>query len=122
MRSLLLMLVCGAALAQPYPTKPVRIMVGASAGGVESLRRLVGAIDPEFAGIVFVVLHLPTNAHSFLPKILSRAGTLPAPLSVYMLRTVWRQTLLLAHNMIVYIGVLAIFFNSLDGPYSQMRP
>ncbi|MFD9890937.1 ABC transporter permease [Amycolatopsis sp. NPDC059027] len=43
---------------------------------------------------------------------------LPAPLSVYALRTVWRQTLLLAHNMIVYVGVLAIYFTALDAPYS----
>lgn len=46
---------------------------------------------------------------------------LPAPLSVYMLRTVWRQTLLLAHNMIVYVVVLVIFFNSLDGEYSLTK-
>jgi ABC-2 type transport system permease protein len=43
---------------------------------------------------------------------------LPAPLSVYMLRTVWRQTLLLAHNLIVYVAVLAIFFTALDHQYS----
>ncbi|MEV6879002.1 ABC transporter permease [Amycolatopsis sp. NPDC051128] len=43
---------------------------------------------------------------------------LPAPLSVYMLRTVWRQTLLLAHNMIVYVVVLVIFFSALDNRYS----
>ncbi len=43
---------------------------------------------------------------------------LPAPLSVYMLRTVWRQTLLLAHNMIVFVGIVAIFFSALDIPYS----
>ncbi|MEV6897852.1 ABC transporter permease [Amycolatopsis sp. NPDC051372] len=43
---------------------------------------------------------------------------LPAPLSVYVLRTVWRQTLLLAHNMIVYFVLLIIFFGALDGPYS----
>jgi len=43
---------------------------------------------------------------------------LPAPLSVYVLRTVWRQTLLLAHNMIVYVAVLAIFFAALSKPYS----
>jgi len=43
---------------------------------------------------------------------------LPAPLSVYMFRTVWRQTLLLAHNMIVYVVVLAIFFTSLNHEYS----
>ncbi|HEY3468538.1 MAG TPA: ABC transporter permease [Amycolatopsis sp.] len=43
---------------------------------------------------------------------------LPAPLSVYVLRTVWRQTLLLAHNMIVYVAVLIIFFNALSHQYS----
>ncbi|MFE0022890.1 ABC transporter permease [Amycolatopsis sp. NPDC059021] len=43
---------------------------------------------------------------------------LPAPLSVYALRTVWRQTLLLAHNLIVYVIVVAIFFATLDNPYS----
>lgn len=47
---------------------------------------------------------------------------LPAPLSVYMLRTVWRQTLLLAHNMIVYVVILVIFFSALDGPYSLGSP
>jgi ABC-2 type transport system permease protein len=43
---------------------------------------------------------------------------LPAPLSVYMLRTVWRQTLLLAHNLIVYVVILVIFFSALGNPYS----
>jgi two-component system chemotaxis response regulator CheB len=53
------------------------VVVGASAGGVEALRRLIGAIDADFAGVMFVVLHLPTKAHSALPSILSRAGRLP---------------------------------------------
>ncbi|MGW4832030.1 ABC transporter permease [Amycolatopsis sp. SB7-3] len=44
---------------------------------------------------------------------------LPAPLSVYVLRTVWRQTLMLAHNLIVYVIVVAIFFTSLDQPYAM---
>ena len=39
---------------------------------------------------------------------------LPAPLSVYVLRTVWRQTLMLAHNLIVYVIVVAIFFGALE--------
>jgi ABC-2 type transport system permease protein len=34
---------------------------------------------------------------------------LPAPISVHVLRLVWRQTLFFAHNMIVYFVVLAIF-------------
>ncbi len=46
---------------------------------------------------------------------------LPAPLSVYVLRTVWRQTLLLAHNLIVYVGVLAIFFSALNKRYSLIE-
>jgi two-component system chemotaxis response regulator CheB len=53
------------------------VVVGASAGGVEALRRLIGALDPDFDGSMFVVLHLPSNAHSALPAILSRAGPLP---------------------------------------------
>jgi ABC-2 type transport system permease protein len=43
---------------------------------------------------------------------------LPAPLTVYALRTVWRQTIMFAHNMIVYAIVLGIFFVYLDQPYS----
>jgi ABC-2 type transport system permease protein len=42
---------------------------------------------------------------------------LPAPLTVYALRTVWRLSLMLAHNMIVYVVVLAIFFGTLRQPY-----
>jgi ABC-type polysaccharide/polyol phosphate export permease len=34
---------------------------------------------------------------------------LPAPLSVHVYRLVWRQTLLFAHNMIVYAVMLVIF-------------
>lgn len=35
---------------------------------------------------------------------------LPAPLSVHILRLVWRQTLLFAHNLVIYFIVLAIFW------------
>jgi ABC-2 type transport system permease protein len=44
---------------------------------------------------------------------------LPAPLSVYVLRTVWRQTLLLAHNLIVYVLVVAVFFTSISHEYTM---
>lgn len=46
---------------------------------------------------------------------------LPAPLTVYVLRTVWRQTLMLAHNLIVYVIVVGIFFTSLDHPYNLAK-
>ena len=42
---------------------------------------------------------------------------LPAPLSVYALRTVWRQTLMFAHNLIIYVIIVGIFFTGLDHPY-----
>jgi ABC-2 type transport system permease protein len=38
---------------------------------------------------------------------------LPAPLTVYALRTVWRLTLMFAHNMLVYFVVAAIFWTDL---------
>jgi ABC-2 type transport system permease protein len=38
---------------------------------------------------------------------------LPAPITVYALRTVWRQTLLLAHNLLVYVVIVIVFWASL---------
>jgi ABC-2 type transport system permease protein len=39
---------------------------------------------------------------------------LPAPVSVHVYRLVWRQSLLFAHNMIVYVVMLVIFPQPLD--------
>ena len=39
---------------------------------------------------------------------------LPAPISVHVYRLVWRQTLLFAHNLIVYAVMLVIFPQPLD--------
>ena len=54
------------------------IVIGASAGGVEALSRLVQELPPGLAAAVFVVIHIPTYATSMLPEILSRHGRLPA--------------------------------------------
>jgi len=54
------------------------IVVGASAGGVESLVQLVGGLPARFDAALFVVLHLPVDAQSHLPSILARAGPLDA--------------------------------------------
>jgi len=54
------------------------VPIGASAGGVEALSYLVGQLPPDVPASVFVVVHVPSNAHSMLPRILSRAGRLPA--------------------------------------------
>ncbi|SFR16405.1 ABC-2 type transport system permease protein [Lentzea waywayandensis] len=43
---------------------------------------------------------------------------LPAPITVHVMRMVWRQVLFLLHNLAVYAVVLAIFFTSLNHPYT----
>lgn len=37
----------------------------------------------------------------------------PAPVSIHVLRTVWREFLLFLHNMVIYFAILAIFFSSI---------
>ncbi len=46
--------------------------VGASAGGVDALIRLVAGLDPQLQAAVLVVLHQSSAAPTVLPEILSR--------------------------------------------------
>jgi len=54
------------------------IAIGASAGGVETLREVVSALPGDLSAPVFVVLHIPPFVASSLPQIISRAGPLRA--------------------------------------------
>src|SRR3954453_7305806 len=58
------------------------IVVGASAGGVEALERLVAGLPRELPASIFVVLHLLPSGASLLDSILSRAGPLAATAAV----------------------------------------
>lgn len=53
-------------------------VVGASAGGVEAIERLVAGLPANLGACVLVTLHTSPTARSGLPRILSRAGRLPA--------------------------------------------
>jgi two-component system chemotaxis response regulator CheB len=54
------------------------IVIGASAGGIEALRVLVGALPSNLAASIFLVLHTSPESPGVLPAILNRAGGLAA--------------------------------------------
>jgi two-component system, chemotaxis family, protein-glutamate methylesterase/glutaminase len=58
------------------PTHDI-IVVGASAGGVETLIELVAGFSMPFQGSLFIVLHIPADAPSALSHILARYCVLP---------------------------------------------
>ena len=54
------------------------IGIGASAGGVEALSRIVCGLPPDLSASIFIVLHVSPNSPSLLPVILNRNGPLHA--------------------------------------------
>lgn len=58
------------------------VVIGASAGGVDALMRVVRGLPADLPAAVAVVLHLPPDATSNLPAILERVGRLPAQTAV----------------------------------------
>jgi two-component system, chemotaxis family, protein-glutamate methylesterase/glutaminase len=53
------------------------VVVGASAGGVETLKRVVAGLPPNLPAAVCIVLHIAPESPSALARILQRAGELP---------------------------------------------
>lgn len=53
------------------------IVIGASAGGVEALTRLVSRLPARLPAAIVVVVHFPAGGTSVLPRILERSGPLP---------------------------------------------
>src|SRR6516164_1360754 len=54
------------------------VVVGASAGGVEAIGRMLKQLPPKFPAAVLVTLHVPALGQSRLPEVFARAGQLPA--------------------------------------------
>jgi two-component system, chemotaxis family, protein-glutamate methylesterase/glutaminase len=58
------------------------IGMGASAGGIEALRAVLGRLPADFDAAVCVVLHLPAGGKSLLAPILDRATPLDAAVAL----------------------------------------
>ena len=52
------------------------IVIGASAGGVQALSKLVSQLPADLPAAAFIVLHIPADVPSFLPEILLRESKL----------------------------------------------
>ncbi|WP_166367267.1 chemotaxis protein CheB [Pseudomonas akapageensis] len=53
-------------------SRPAAIVIGASAGGVEALLKVLGALPGDFRLPVLIVLHLPDERHSDLAEVFAR--------------------------------------------------
>jgi two-component system chemotaxis response regulator CheB len=54
------------------------VVIGASAGGVETLTRLVSGLPADLNASLFIVLHVAAHTPSILPKLLNRHSVLLA--------------------------------------------
>lgn len=54
------------------------IVVGASAGGFEALKKLVGDLPEDLQASIFVVWHMSPDVRGVLPQVLNHANTLRA--------------------------------------------
>jgi two-component system chemotaxis response regulator CheB len=54
------------------------IVMAGSAGAVEAALQIAGQLPAAFPASIFLSIHIPANAPSVLPKLLRRAGPLPA--------------------------------------------
>ena len=68
-------------MSKKQPVRPPRIFpvvgIGASAGGLEAVSRLLSAL-PKQTGMAFVVIqHLDPTRESFLPEILQKSTSMP---------------------------------------------
>lgn len=52
------------------------IAIGASAGGVDALPRLISSLPADLPASVFVVLHIPAQGRSLLPDIIRKSASL----------------------------------------------
>src|SRR5438067_12059473 len=69
------LMACSTALAQPYPTKPVRIMVGASAGGgTDIIARMLADKFADGLKQPFIVENRPGASNTIAADVTAKAS------------------------------------------------
>jgi two-component system chemotaxis response regulator CheB len=58
------------------------VVVGASMGGVQALRRLLGGLPADLPAALFIVLHTADHDHGLLARVLSSSSSLPVATAV----------------------------------------
>jgi len=51
------------------------VVIGGSQGAIEALLQIMPSLPADLPSALFVVVHLPVEADSYLPKILGACGT-----------------------------------------------
>jgi two-component system chemotaxis response regulator CheB len=64
-------------MADPGDSRHDLVVIGASAGGVETLKRVVAGLPSDLRAAICIVLHVAPGSPSALASILRRAGELP---------------------------------------------
>lgn len=54
------------------------IVIGASAGGFEALKKIVAGLPPDFSASIFIVWHMSPDVRGILPQVLNRVNTIAA--------------------------------------------
>ena len=97
------------------------VVVGASAGGIQAIRNLVGSLSPKFPLPVCVVVHISPYSAGLLGEILDRSGPLRAS-NARDLERLYPGRIYVAppaHHLIVGPGVLRL----INGPRENwVRP
>jgi len=54
------------------------IVIGASAGGFEAIKKIIAGLPEDFDASIFIVWHMSADVRGILPEVLNRFGKLPA--------------------------------------------
>src|SRR5215218_8468000 len=58
------------------------IVIGASAGGFEAIKKLISDLPPDFSTPILIVWHMSPDIHGVLPQILNRLNKIVAATAI----------------------------------------